>query len=244
MVHPAIGPSLWASCILGVGFLSLDTYVPLYVQGAHGGGAAAAAAVVTPVMLTWATSGILAAPAIVKHGFRKVALVGCVLMTASFCGLLACAVLGSPQWILTGVLAVAGLGFGPASMAYLLAAQDAVAWQQRGIITSGIQFFRTIGGAIGIGLLGMLFNVLIRPQLARLHQVGINPAELMDPLKRQKLDSAALHSASDMIAGGLTWVFATMLIFAVLQTLVTFFMSAKKASHPISKIEAMEAMAG
>ena len=67
--------------------------------------------------------------------------------------------------MLTSVLLLSGLGFGPASMAYLLAAQDAVAWQQRGIITSGIQFFRTIGGAIGIGLMGMLFNMLIAPDL-------------------------------------------------------------------------------
>ena len=39
-------------------------------------------------------------------------------------------------------------------MSYLLAAQDAVQWQQRGIVTSSMQFFRTIGGAVGIGLLG------------------------------------------------------------------------------------------
>ena len=35
MMKRAIGPSLVGSCLLGVGFLSLDTYVPLYVQGAH-----------------------------------------------------------------------------------------------------------------------------------------------------------------------------------------------------------------
>jgi len=244
MIMPAIGPSLLASCILGVGFLSLDTFVPLYVQGAHGGGAGAAASVVTPVMLTWALSGVFAAPAIVRLGFRKIALIGCFLMTASFCGLLACAVLNAPAWLLTGVLAISGLGFGPASMAYLLAAQDAVAWQQRGIITSGIVFFRSIGGAFGIGLLGMLFNILIQPQMTHLHAIGVNAADLMDPRKRAQLPPDALHSASGMIAGGLTWVFAAMLVFAVMQTVATLFMSARKASHVISKIEAMEALAG
>src|SRR5438552_4072870 len=79
------------------------------------------------------------------------------LTVVSFSGLLACAVLDAPRSVLTAVLLLSGLGFGPASMAYILAAQNAVTWQQRGIITSGIQFFRTIGGAVGIGVLGMVF---------------------------------------------------------------------------------------
>ena len=158
MMNPAIGPSLIGSCLLGIGFLSLDTYVPLYVQGAGGGGAGAAASVVTPVMLTWAFSGVIAAPAILRLGFRKTAVFGCLIMTASFCGLVACVIFDAPRWVITATLALSGLGFGPASMSYLLAAQDAVAWQQRGIITSAVQFFRTIGGAIGIGMLGMLFS--------------------------------------------------------------------------------------
>ncbi|HZK81986.1 MAG TPA: MFS transporter [Humisphaera sp.] len=244
MMKRAIGPSLVANFILGICFLSLDTYVPLYVQGAHGGGAGAAAWVVTPVMLTWALVGILAAPAVVRLGFRKTAIIGCIIMNISLAGLLICAITGAPRWELTAVLALSGVGFGPASMSYLLAAQDAVTWQQRGIITSGIQFSRTIGGAIGIGLLGMLFNILIRPELARLHDLGINPADLMEPHMREKLDPAALHTASGMIASGLTWVFAAMLFFAILQTLVTLFMSERKASHAISRAEALEAIAG
>ncbi|MDB5354860.1 MAG: arabinose efflux permease family protein [Phycisphaerales bacterium] len=244
MVKRAIGPSLLASGLLGVGFLSLDTYVPLYVQGAHGGGAGAAAAVVTPVMLTWATSGVFAAPAILRLGFRRTAMIGSIITFASFMGLLGCAVWNAPRWAITADLAVAGLGFGPASMATLLASQDAVAWQQRGIITSAVTFFRTVGGAMGIGVLGMLFNVLIRPELSRLHGLGVNPADLMDPSKRDRLPPESLHAASGMIAGGLTWVFAAMLIFAAMQLLASLFMPGKKAAGPISKAEAMEAMAG
>src|SRR5688500_4793280 len=66
-----IGPSILGSVLFGAGFLSLDTYVPLYIQGGRGGDATAAASVVTPVMLTWAMSGMIAAPALVRFGFRK-----------------------------------------------------------------------------------------------------------------------------------------------------------------------------
>ena len=244
MLRRAIGPAMAGSFLLGGGFLCLDTYVPLYVQGGLGGGVTAAAGVVTPVMLTWALSGIVAAPLVVRRGFRNTALLGTALIVAGFGGLLGCALTGAPHWLLTTVLAITGCGFGPASMAYLLAAQHAVQWQQRGIMTSGIQFFRTIGGAVATGLLGMLFNLLIHPRLEHLRAIGVDPAMLLAPTGRTRLTPDVLHSAQGMIAGGLIWVFVAMLAFAVLQVIATVFMVPGRSHDPISRVEALEAMAG
>ena len=61
-------------------------------------------------------------------------------------------------------------------MSYLLSVQHGVAWQQRGIATSALQFFRTMAGAVGIGLLGLLFNILAAPQMQQLRAMGVNPA--------------------------------------------------------------------
>ena len=82
-----IGPSMIGSCLLGIGFLSLDTYVPLYVQGAKGGGAAAAASVVTPVMLAWATSGIICRAAHRALGISKNRAAGMFFDRDQFCRL-------------------------------------------------------------------------------------------------------------------------------------------------------------
>src|SRR5687767_12994817 len=91
LTHRMIMPSLLGSLLLGIGFLSLDTYVPLYVQGGQGGDERAAASVVTPVMLTWALSSVVAAPLLVRWGFRKTALLGSTLICAGFTGLVLCA---------------------------------------------------------------------------------------------------------------------------------------------------------
>lgn len=243
MMRRAIGPAMLGSFLLGAGFLCLDTYVPLYVQGGRGGGVGAAASVVTPVMLTWALSGIIAAPLVVRWGFRNTALLGSALVILSFIGLLLCAFWSAPHWALTGVLALTGCGFGPASMAYLLAAQHAVAWQQRGIITSGIQFFRTIGGAIGTGLLGMLFNVLIHPQIRHLQSLGIDPSTLLEPSTHNHLSPELLSSIQRMIADGLLWVFVAMLAFACLQILATALMVRGRSEQKLTRAEAIEAMA-
>jgi MFS family permease len=239
----AIGPPILCSLLIGAAFLSLDTYVPLYVQGGRGGGATAAAGVVTPVMLTWATSGIFAAPMVVRFGFRKTSLLGATLVILGFAGLLACAIAEAPRWVITTVLALTGFGFGPCSMSYLMAAQDAVTWQQRGIATSSIQFFRTIGGAIGIGVLGALFNVLIRPEMSKLQAQGVQPATLLDAHLSAQLSPDVIQFAQHMISSGLKWVFAAMLIFAIVQFILTLFMPSKRADHPISAAEAFEAIA-
>ncbi len=186
-------------------------------------------------MLTWAISGIFAAPLVVRWGFRKTAILGATLIIIGFSGLFICALVTAPRWVITAVLSITGLGFGPSSMSYLLAAQESVSWQQRGIATSSIQFFRTIGGAIGIGLLGALFNALIRPGMSQLESRGIKAATLLDPHLRNSIPPEILQSAQAMISSGLKWVFATMVTFAVIQFLLTLFMPAKSASHQASR---------
>jgi MFS family permease len=244
LTHRMIMPSLLGSLLLGIGFLSLDTYVPLYVQGGQGGDERAAASVVTPVMLTWALSSVVAAPLLVRWGFRKTALLGSTLICAGFTGLVLCAVFGAPRPVLIATLALTGLGFGPSSMSYLLAAQDAVTWQQRGVVTGNIAFFRTIGGAVGIGALGALFNTVIRHDVARLAARGVKPAALLDPKAHATLPPDVYRDVGRTISQGLLWVFVGMLACALVQVLVTLLLPARKCDHAVSRTEGLEALAG
>jgi len=244
LLDRSIGPSLVGSCLLGIGFLSLDTFVPLYVQGGRGGGPGAAAWAVTPVMFTWALSGIIAAPLVVRWGFRATSTLGSILIVASFSGLLICAATGAPRPVLAAVLAVTGLGLGPSSMSFLLSAQNAVSWQRRGSVTSSIQFFRTAGGSMGIGILGAVFNIVTQPKLRALEGHGIQPAALLDQHARGQIPPQILHDAGRIIAGGLHWVFLAMLAVAVLQVIVSRRMPRRKADHPITSVEMAEAIGG
>jgi MFS family permease len=242
LAQRAIGPALLSSALMGVAFFGVDTYVPLYVQGTTGAGPEAAAGVVTPVMFAWAISGIVVAPIIVRFGFRYTAVTGSLITSLSFTGLFVCALLKAHGVVLAAVLMASGLGFGAASMSYLLSAQESVSWQQRGIITSGVQFVRTMGGAIGIGLLGMLFNVLSAPQMQQLRDMGVAPATVMDPLRRDQLPAAAHSIIVTMIDSGLTWVFAAMAATAVVQTAISFLMAPSHECPTAEETEAIEAL--
>ena len=124
------------------------------------------------------------------------------------------------------------------------AVQHSVTWQQRGIATSSIQFFRTMGGAVGIGLLGMLFNVLAAPQMQQLRAMGVNPATVMDPHTRSQLPAEAVQITYTMIDHGLTWVFAAMVVCAVIQLVVTLGMQQSESVAELEDTDTIEALPG
>ncbi len=164
--HPLIPPELFrqmrtaapylAGVLLGTTIYGVDTFVPLFVQGARGGTAGAAGAVVTPLVFLWAVSAAIAAKLIVRFGFRRTARWGASLIVVGFAALIAAAWLNaSVPWI-SAACALVGAGLGPSSMSQVLAIQNVVPERQRGVATSLVPFFRTIGGSIGVGAMGGL----------------------------------------------------------------------------------------
>src|SRR6476660_1000698 len=100
-VHPLVPPDLFrrwetaspylAGILLGTTIFGVDTFVPLFVQGARGGTAGAAGAVVTPLIFFWAVSAAAAGRMILRFGFRRTARFGAILVLAGLAGLVAAA---------------------------------------------------------------------------------------------------------------------------------------------------------
>jgi MFS family permease len=162
--HPLIPPDLFrhartlapyaAGALLGTTIFGVDTFVPLFVQGARGGTAVAAGAVVTPVVLMWAVSATVAARVLVRFGFRRTAQIGAVLILVGLAGLVACALAHAHVGTITATCAVVGFGLGFSSISQVLAIQHVSDERHRGVATSLVPFFRAVGGALGVGALG------------------------------------------------------------------------------------------
>ena len=54
-----------------------------------------------------------------------------------------------------------GLGMGFTAAPTLIAAQTAVQWQQRGVVTGSNMFFRSAGSAIGVAVFGAIVNATL-----------------------------------------------------------------------------------
>lgn len=166
--HPLLPPALFtraetaapylAGVLLGTTIFGVDTFVPLFVQGARGGTATAAGAVVTPVILMWAVSAGVAARVIVGLGFRRTARIGALLVLAGFGALLSAVV---REWNVAAISFACGLigtGLGFSSLSQILAVQHAAAESERGVATSLVPFMRALGGAVGVGALGGILS--------------------------------------------------------------------------------------
>lgn len=166
--HPLVPPELFhrwetaspylAGVLLGTTIYGVDTFVPLFVQGARGGTAGAAGAVVTPLIFFWAVSAAVAARIILRFGFRSTARFGAVLVLFGLAGLVAGAFANASAAWISVTCGVVGAGLGPCSLSQVLAIQHVAPERQRGIATSLIPFFRVLGGSIGVGALGGLFT--------------------------------------------------------------------------------------
>jgi MFS family permease len=173
--HPLVPPDLFrrwetaspylAGILLGTTIYGVDTFVPLFVQGARGGTAGAAGAVVTPLIFFWATSAVAAARMILRFGFRRTARFGAVLVLAGLAGLVAAALANAGVAWISAACGVVGAGLGPSSLAQVLAIQHVAPERQRGVATSLVPFFRTVGGSIGVGALGGVFAAGVASRL-------------------------------------------------------------------------------
>jgi MFS family permease len=162
--HPLVPPELFrraetaapyvGGVFLGTTIYGVDTFVPLYIQGARGGTAGAAGAVITPLVLFWAISASVAARVLLRFGFRRTAGAGALLILAGFGGLIAATLLDARVAWISLACGVIGAGLGPSSLSQILVIQNVVEERQRGVATSLVPFFRTVGGSLGVGALG------------------------------------------------------------------------------------------
>src|SRR6202035_3520309 len=73
-------------------------------------------------------------------------------------------------WMAAIYMAVFGLGLGFVLQVLVVAVQNAVPYEELGTATSGVTFFRMIGGSFGTAVFGALFsNLLLGNVLRALH---------------------------------------------------------------------------
>ena len=93
-------------------------------------------------------------------------------------------------------LAVMGIGMGMAMLSLLLAGQSAVPREQLGIATSLGQFSRSIGGAVGVALMGTVMTA----SLAALQGMGVPLARAMEMSLHRAFVAGAIVSLLALVA--------------------------------------------
>jgi len=129
------------------------TFVPLFVQAVTGASATRSGAVLVPFVLGWVALSATSARLVLRVGYRGVVMAGVVCLTGAFLMLArwdaGLSLVGAMRDVL-----LAGIGMGLVIVPLLIAVQSAVARGDLGVATSVIQFFMSVGGAVGVSVMG------------------------------------------------------------------------------------------
>jgi predicted MFS family arabinose efflux permease len=144
-----------------VGFLASTSlfgtlaFIPLLMQVSTGASATSAGQILTPLYLFWVLSSIVAARLLFRIGPRVSAVLGTAAVFISCSALPWTAVHASRAWVFADI-ALMGAGLGFSMLSLLLAVQHSVGRSQLGAATSLNMFSRSIGGAVGVSVMGAI----------------------------------------------------------------------------------------
>ena len=155
----------------------------------------------------------------------------------------------TPKLFLYIDLILIGAGLGLTMLTLLIAVQQAVPRQILGTATSLNQFSRSIGGAVGVAIMGAFLSAglasnlqkaaanpmaIITPKQAA--ELAANPNALIDPSSRAAMSSDMLHLLQSSLSSALRNVFLVGMIMSAL-ALVIVFDFRKKSPHAQIKFQ-------
>ena len=179
-------------------------------------------------------SSSVAARLVMPYGFRKTARAGAGLIVLGFLGLLVCARLDAAVPWISAACAVVGCGLGLVGLSQVLAIQHTTSESVRGVATSLVPFFRTVGGSLGVGALGGLLSLgLVR----RLGPLAETAGALLAAGHGRLPGSAGAGPAEATLRLALEHslfpVFAVLLVLAVVNLVVAGFFPDRADEHQV-----------
>ena len=215
-------------------------YVPLFVQAVLGTSATQAGITLTPMSLSWTLVTIIGSRLLLRTGYRSLALAGMLLLSLGAL-LMALITPATSQLQIMINVSLMGTGMGLSIPAFLIAVQSSVRKDQLGAATSTIQFFRSIGGTLGVSVLGVVLSSRLASNLVGL---GVDPASVKLDSLLESMDQAGAGMVSLLrtaLAGAVSSLFLTALVAAVLGLVVVFFTPHGQIAHLEQKRASAEA---
>ena len=188
--------------VTGIGMFGGVIFIPLFVQGVIGASATNSGLVLTPMMLCVVVGSTVSGQLISRTGrYRALAVIGPALMTVGLF-LLSQMDVTSTRPIVVRNMMIVGIGLGITFPIFLIAVQNAFSDQILGVVTSSVQFFRFLGGTMGVAVLGSILNSRLTDSIARNIPAEVtaripgetlsrltSPEALIDPSSRLALES-------------------------------------------------------
>lgn len=229
--------SMGVSFFYGALMISAATYIPLFIQGVFQGSATSAGLVLTPMMLGVVASSSIGGRFVAKASFRSIMLFSAALLLIATV-LLATVSVDTPRWQVTVYMIILGLGIGTQFPVISISSVQSVSFQYRGVVTSLVSFFRSIGSAVGVTVLGTVQSYALKNRIAELMpgnasaQTPADPQVLLSEQFRQAVPKEIMNKLILGLADSIAYVFQVSIAVAVLGLIFVLLMGKAKLEIP------------
>jgi len=154
--------------VVGFALFGATTYLPLFLQVVNGASPTNSGLRLVPLILGVLLTSITSGQLISRWGrYKAFPIVGTALMTL---GMFLLSRMNEQTSVLVSSLfmLVLGLGLGLVMQVLVIAVQNAVDYRNLGAATSGVTFFRSIGGSFGTAIFGAIFSNQLASHLSSL----------------------------------------------------------------------------
>jgi EmrB/QacA subfamily drug resistance transporter len=216
--EPIINPeffksSIFVTCMIATFCIALGMYgsimfVPLFVQGVIGTSAQDSGVVLAPMMVGFVAGSTVSGQLVSRTGRYRLLALGGVFIACVGLVLFGMLTVHSSNLEVVRNMVVLGVGIGSTMPLFTIAVQNAFPHRVLGQVTSTRQFFLSLGGAIGVPIMGALLNSgfrsnfqshLSRPLrgvLAKQHLTSIDPNNLISAEAQAAIRSQFSHLGS------------------------------------------------
>ncbi len=194
------------------------SYIPLFVQSVLGTSATQAGITITPMLLGWVTASIISARIMVRVGYRRLGLFGTGLFVIG-AFLMTTISTSSSQTAMMIFVTMMGLGMGLSIPAFFIGVQTSVERRQLGTATSTLQFSRSMGGTLGVSVMGAALSLRLASNL----EVAGLSTEMVDALLEPVSNVVIDAGARAALANAIHLVFLIAFVAAILGLVSAFF---------------------
>ena len=222
---PVFRVTMVLAFIVGFAMLGSITYLPTYLQYVKGVDATTSGLRTLPMVVGLLVTSILAGTVVGRTGRYKIfPMAGSLIMAV---GLLLLSMLdaGSTFWTMSAYMLVLGAGIGLCMQVLTLIVQNTARYEDLGVATSAVTFFRTLGSSFGTAVFGAIYSNALssRMSTALRESPGVDPRAVTTPKTLHKYPANEItkivHAYSDTLHLVFLWT-VPVAAFAFLMSLL------------------------
>ena len=219
------------SFILGCAMFGAIVFLPLFLQVVTGASATNSGLLLLPLMAGLMLTSVGSGRIIARTGrYRSWPIAG-MLLGAAGMALLSTMDESVSRLTSSVYMVVLGLGMGMVMQVLVLAVQNGAEPTDMGVVTSAVNFFRSLGGSFGVAVFGAIFSALLTDRLesflpaGALASAGLDPESLSaSPEQLRALPSDLLEPTVRALSEATTAVFLYSVPVLLVGFVLAFFL--------------------